>query len=203
MVSKFPYTVKPSSLKDFLQKIPTNNVPPRVVLQTLEALGYKSKNDRAIIPILKFLGFVDASGTPTEKYRQFRNKAAAGAVMAAAVKTAYSELYALYPDAHNKDTEALRNFFSTQVSAGEDVLQLTVSTFKTLCEFANFEAELLADVAPAGPGERAQRAVGIPQVAASPGLVVNLNIQLQLPPSEDPTVYDKIFESLKKHLLEH
>lgn len=165
----------------------------------MEALGYKSKNDRAIIPILKFIGFIDPNGTPTEKYRQFRNKAAAGAVMASTIKTAYSDLYALYPDAHNKDTEALRNFFSTQVSAGEDVLQLTVSTFKTLCESANFEAELPAGVVQAVVTEG--KAVVIPQAPASPSLVVNLNIQLQLPSTEDATVYDKIFESLKKHLL--
>ena len=120
--------------------------------------------------------------------------------MATAIKTAYSDLYALYPDAHNKDTEALRNFFSTQVSAGEDVLQLTVSTFKTLCEFGNFEAELPAGAAPAVLPEG--RGAVVPQATASPSLVVNLNIQLQLPSTEDATVYDKIFESLKKHLLQ-
>jgi len=31
---------------------------------------------------------------------------------------------------------------------------------------------------------------------------INLNIQLQLPETTNPDVYDKLFESMKKHLLE-
>ena len=35
----------------------------------------------------------------------------------------------------------------------------------------------------------------------SQGITVNVNIQLTLPETKDDTIYDKIFVSLKKHLL--
>jgi hypothetical protein len=38
-------------------------------------------------------------------------------------------------------------------------------------------------------------------LAKEGGVTVNVNIRLELPATQDADVYDKIFESLKKHIL--
>lgn len=191
----YPYIIKISSLRDFLRKIPIIGVPEKLTLKVLESLGYKSKNDRPIIPILKFINFLERNGTPNENYVNFRSKEKSKSVMANCIRSAYAELFKMYPDAYRKDAETLRDFFSTQVTAGEKVLSLTVSTFKALCEFADFEA--LPVTVEKGKEMEVKEVIE----KAVPELVINLNIQLALPATEDASVYDKIFQSLKKHLL--
>jgi hypothetical protein len=73
-------------VREFLQKIQAVGVPSKVTVKYLESIGFKSKNDRYLISILKAIGFVDDSGTPTDFWRAYRNKAEAPAVLAAAVR---------------------------------------------------------------------------------------------------------------------
>lgn len=115
--------------------------------------------------------------------------------MADRLRSAYKDLFGLYPDAYKRSEEELRDFFSTKVPGGELVLSLTVKTFKTLCEFADFEA--LTEAVPPTP-------IKAPSVASeiqAPQLVLNLNIQLQLPVTENAEVYEKIFKALRECLL--
>jgi len=41
----------------------------------------------------------------------------------------------------------------------------------------------------------------LPVTREGGGVTVNVNIRLELPATQDASVYDKIFESLKKHIL--
>jgi hypothetical protein len=204
-MQKYPYIVKVGSLRDFLKKVPGIGVPDKIATVTLKSLGYTSSNDAPIPRILRFIGFIGEDGTPTDLYRQFRNKEKSGVVMAGSLKRAYAELFQTYPDAQNKDTEALRNFFSTSTEGGEAVLVNTVNTFKALCEFANFEAPSIETGT--APGETVSETITkvpitkVPAITGAAGLTINVNIELQLPATEDSTIYDKIFESLKKHIL--
>jgi hypothetical protein len=205
MPADFPYLTNPASLRKFLEKIRTVGVPAKVTIAYLESLGFKSTNDRPILPALKFLDFVDSSGTPKETWQRYRPKETAGAVLAAAIRTAYSELFAIYPDADRKDNEALRNFFSTHTKVGEATLNLIVRTFKTLCEAADFSAELPAADETVGAGkhsgERGKPAVLLSREKSQTGPAININIQLQLQATEDPKVYDNFFAAMKKHLF--
>ncbi len=204
-MANYPYVYNSGTLKKFLQMVPDANVPSKVTQDYLEAAGFRSKNDRAIISVLKFIGVLNSDGTPSTGYALLRDKNQAGAVMASHIKKGYSELFGMFPDANNKSNEALRNFFATKVpTAGSAALGLIVATFKTLCESADFgasapisvEVEETKDVRPISRGQR------LPTIPEAGGVTINLNIQLQLPPTEDSTIYDKIFESLKRHLIE-
>ncbi len=42
--------------------------------------------------------------------------------MADCIRKAYPDLFSTFPDAYNKDSEALRNFFSSKMKGGEAVL---------------------------------------------------------------------------------
>lgn len=58
-LSDYPYHVNPPNLKKFLEHIQGAGVPPKVTIQYIESVGFKSKNDRAILTVLKAIGFVE------------------------------------------------------------------------------------------------------------------------------------------------
>lgn len=209
-MADFPYSPHAASAKRFLEHVQKAGVPEKVTQKYLEKVGFKSKNDRYILGILKFLGFVDGTGVPTKTWRAYRNKESAGAVLATAMREAYGDLFRTYPDAHRKDSEALRNYFSAHTTVAESTLGLIVNTFKTLAGVADFEATVpdLQDESPASAADtetpskkvKARRDSG----AEDQGIgrpAININIQLQLPATEDGAIYDKLFASLKKHLF--
>ena len=195
----YPYTLKISSLKDFITKIPGIGVPEKINTRTLPAMGYKTRNDRSIATILGFINFLDEKGVPTPNYRNYRNRAKSSSIMASCLKQAYREIFTLYPDAFKRSDKELRDFFSTQTDAGEKVLNQTVTTFKTLCEFADFKAEPV-DVIETPPSPVKVSTVSDEMVSGS--LPLTINIEIQLPVTEKVEVYDKIFEALRKHIIE-
>lgn len=206
-MAEFLYTPKSSSLVDFLGTIQTVGIPDKVTVAYVKSLGFTSSNDRYIRSILKSLGFLDSSGVPTDRWKIYRDKKKAPAELAIAIQEAYSALYSVYPDAHRKDNEALRNFFTSNTTVGEKAVYYMVNTFKALCELADFAlvpqpsqpihmAEPLKITMPPG-GE-----IEVTETTApAQGITVNVNIQLTLPETKDSSIYDSIFESLKKHLL--
>jgi hypothetical protein len=201
-MAEFPYTPQPAKVKPLFDHIQKTGVPPKVTYKYLESVGFKSKNDRYLVGILKFVGFLDVSGRPTEIWHAYRHKEAAPEVMAKAVHTAYGDLFNTYPDAYRKDNEALRNYFSTQTAVAESTLGLIVRTFTALCELADFEGQ--ATVVSAAPSTASTPVSASPSPTASqeqPGMTVNINIQLTLPATEDASVYDKLFAAMKKYLL--
>jgi len=116
------------------------------------------------------------------------------------IKTAYAELFDTYPNASQQADERLVNFFRSKTSAGDRVVQAQTATFKTLCEFADF---VTVEIAPSRSREVTRESIpSAPRaMASSQGLTINLNIQLQLPLTENSEIYDKIFQSLKKNII--
>lgn len=200
----FPYTPNAASLPKFFSEIQTVGKPSKVSFKWLSGIGFKSSNDRYITGILKALGFTDGSGVPTNRWQAYRNKSQARAVMAHALREAYPTLFETYPDAYRKDDEALRNFFSTHTSVGEKAITYMVRTFKTLCELADFDgASLVEESTPVESTfvEYDKERKAHVEVSTNRGVTINVNIQLELPATDDASIYDKLFEALKKHIL--
>src|SRR5438034_9261591 len=136
MPAEFVYITNPAKIRPFLEKLAAAGKPEKVNLKTVESLGFKSTNDRALLPILKALALVDGSGVPTPRWSVFRSKPKTA--VAAGIREHYSKLFALYPDAYQKDNEALHSFFSSHTTVSSGTLKFIISTFKTLCSFADF-----------------------------------------------------------------
>ena len=207
-MAQFPYTPKPSSLIDFLGRIQTVGVPDKVTAKYLTSLGFKSSNDRCIPGILKSLGFIDSSGVPQDRWRNYRDKKQAAAELATAIREAYSQLFSVYPDAYRRDDEALRDFFASSTSVGEKAILFMATTFRKLCDLADFRAASESSPSPecaaAPTAELLSEKVHVDDIQTSMaqrGIAVNINIQLSLPETKDDSIYDKIFASLKRHLL--
>jgi hypothetical protein len=204
-LADFPYAQNAASLKKFLTvHIPSAGVPPKVTHQYLEAVGFKSSNDRSIIRVLRAIGLVEESGVPTASWQQMRDRNRAGTVMAKAVSLAYAPLFATFPNAQDKDPESLKGWFSANTKHGQSALRLIVSTFKALCDVADFGPQTEGAAVPSNVSEL-RTPVGVPAAVASSSAMVipsiNINIQLHLPATDDSAVWESLFASMKKHLL--
>jgi hypothetical protein len=195
-MADFPYTPSPANVSKFLDHIQDSGVPSKVTQKHLESVGFKSSNDRYLISVLKFIGFLNADGSPTDSWKSYRDKSKAGAVLADALTSAYSDLFSIYPDAYRKDEEALHNYFASRTGLAKGTVEKVVRTFKVMSDRADFAAGPV-DISPT-PAPSAAESLQVPTSAAP---VVNINIQLQLPPTDDESVYDKLFAALKKHLF--
>jgi len=141
---------------------------------------------------------------PTARWSAFRSNHKAA--LAAGIREHYAKLFALYPDAYQKDTEALNSFFSSHTSVSAGTLKFIISTFKTLCSHADF-SEQSASVAVIPPALAAHIGAPVivahsqPIVSAGPGLTVNINVQLTLPENADATTFEQFFKAMRQHLL--
>lgn len=99
-MADFPYTSVTGKLKSFFEKIGQLGVPDTVDKKWIGSIGMKASNDPTIIPVLKFIGFIDQSGKPTDRWKNYRDKTRSRIVLAEAILDGYAELFKTYPDAH-------------------------------------------------------------------------------------------------------
>ncbi|MBI4287848.1 MAG: DUF5343 domain-containing protein [Chloroflexi bacterium] len=196
-MADYPYTPVPGKMRAFFEKIQETGVPERATTRWLPTVGFTAANDRSILNVLKFIGFLSQSGEPTGRWRDHRDKGRAKRLLADAIRESYGELFQTYPDAYQRTDADLRNFFNTKTSAGGQVVTQTVTTFKSLIALADFSGALggtdveTPQKQPPTSNETAKSL--LPQI--------NINIQLNVPETTDEAVYDRFFAALKKHLL--
>lgn len=203
----YPYIMSPDKLQKLVGKdLRQIGTPDKFDIKKLKSLGFTSSNDQRLLGVVRFVGLFDDKGVPTPLWKEFRAKPEAA--LAKGIMKGYAELFAQFPDAHLKDGEALRTFFSAHTHLGGVAISKVVSTFKSLCKLAKFdeiqarsgaeEVEELVDPARRATDLPRRFTSTAPQVAS--GMTVNLNVQLQLPPDATGEIYDKFFEAMKKHL---
>lgn len=202
-MADYPYTTVPGRLKILLSKMKEVGVPSKATQQWLKSIGFKSSNDRSLLNILRFIGFIDSSQTPTEIWRSYRG-AQHGQVLANAIRQGYSELFSVYPDAHARATTEITHVVSTSSSAGKQAISKTVRTFQNLCAEADFSATGKVSPAPVqtGVGSTIPLAATTEPLAVSGAVAPSLHIDIQvhISPDAKPEQIDKIFESMAKHI---
>lgn len=200
----FPYVVGTTKLIDLIKKIPDIGVPSKFTRKMLKGLGYTSSNDDRFVPTLKFIGLLEQDGTPSELWTHARGDL--GGALATGIRSGYASLFQQYPNAHQKDDEALRTFFTVHSGTGKVAVARMLATFKALCSSANFDKEThqLANQKPDSIEQKGKNGAKIhyeEQTSLAKGAVpVSINIQLQLPPDTTGEIYDKFFAAMAKHL---
>lgn len=220
-----PYVNAYGAVPKLFAAIQNASVPPKFSQDYLvSVLELKSTSHRALIPLLKRLGFLDAANVPTAKYRAVRDEERGARVLAEQIREAYSSLYSANEYAHTLGraelTSKLRSVLGT--AADDPVIPSVVGTFMELVKLADFDADDPGDDAddppsrsrgrrrPADdemdddaddetkPTRRAQpRADGTGGVALGMSYTINLN----LPATTDVQVFNAIFKALREHIL--
>lgn len=207
------YLVKTSHVNDFFASIQSAQAPERFTLKFLENLGFASSNDRLFIRVLKGLNLIDDSGAPTENYYEFLDQSEAPTILAKLIREAYSDLFAINTKAYEMTDAEIRNKFKTltQGKKSEKVISNMARTFRVLSDIAEWNHVPVTPVQPEAvkPVEKPQIVTQtekptkeeIPVSNKPNRSQLHYNIQIHLPESRDPKVYDAIFESLNKHLM--
>ena len=172
------------------------------------ALGLKSTSFRAMIPLMKRLGFIDAANVPTQAYKAFRDEARSGGVMAERLKAAYEDLFSANEYAYKLKKPDLEAKLKGLTGAGSDDknISLVASTFLELSKLAIFDGE--ASKASKGKEAQAPEDLKDKDVGSQVGsghhaakLGISYTINLNLPATTEIQVFNAIFKSLKEHIL--
>jgi hypothetical protein len=209
--AKVPYVMAYGNISKALDGIKRASTPDRFTQDFLSTkLGMKGGSPKPVIPFLKRTGFLNTDGSPTARYKRFRNEAQSGAAAAEALRTGFSPLYEVNEYAHELSDKELKGVV-VQVTGMEDAnsaVSAIVGSFKALKAYADFEAvptdDREAEVDP--EPDRRLREDPVPRRADREALPTRLNlgytINLQLPPTSDIAVFNAIFKSLREHLLD-
>lgn len=210
MAENLPYLATPGNIRRVLTKIQEAATPQRFTQDFLETkLGMSGGSARPLIPFLKRIGFLASDGSPTELYKAFRNPSESGAAAAEALKIGYKTLFEANEYAHELQDAKLKGLLVQLTGEQENspVLRLTISSFKALKEFSNFEDLLRKqseDSKTTSPSESAKPVIiseEPPRRDNGVGLNLSYTINLNLPATSDIAVFDAIFKSLKANLL--
>ena len=202
MASKLPYVNVPSTIVKIFNKVKEAKTPDRFTQDFLETkLVFKGGPARQFIPLSKKLGLLKSDGTPTDLYKKFRNDSTSGAAMAEALKIGYQEAFERNEYANDLDKDQFKGLVVeiTGLEANSKVVQLICQTFESLKQLSNFEVKLPKTTIE----EKISKKEQIGKLGETKDFDLNLSytINLVLPKTDDPAVFNAIFRSLRDNLL--
>lgn len=212
MTNAYPYIVSNNKVEPILAKIRAAARPERFSRDTLSKWGFTASNDRAMVGVLKELGFLTENGTPTEYYDRLRDASDWRYALAERLRELYSDLFATDTNIQVAPETEIRGAISRITGKDDESVKRYYATFRTLASLANFDPKPTKST-PAkeekSAKEHEQRQQTKPEKKSdsprSEGSVCkgpdfHYNIQIHLPVSTDITIYNAIFKSLKEHL---
>lgn len=129
------------NVSTLFEKIASAKAPDAFTQKYLvDTLGLKSTSDRALINMLKKLGFLDQSGRPTNEYGLLKNKETASGALAKGLRKAYEPLFEANETANELTTEQLKGLVSQVSGADQKIAALVAYTFNAIAKNADFKA---------------------------------------------------------------
>lgn len=211
MPADVPYINAPGSIGKILEKIKEASTPETFSGDFLKTkLGFNGGNYLTFIPWSKKAGLVNSDGTPTNLYKQFRNPSTSAISLAKGLRQAYGELYSRNEYCHELDRKSFKGLVMEATGEAHDSKKVEniVSTF--------FNAKALADFDGNPQSKSAEKKEKVENVKIDePSFLgqvqhtsqkqrtigLNYTINLVLPKTDDPAIFNAIFKSLKENLL--
>ncbi len=203
------YLVSAKNLPSIMSRIVEGAAPSKFSQDHLRGIGFNSSNDRAVIPLLKAIGFLSSDGTPAERYHAYRDRSRSKAVMAEALREAYRDIFTINEKPTSDDRDAIRGRFKSTHNVSDRVAELQAMTFFALLELADLDASQDSTFRTPVTEDVEQDGIPTDQPLAGPhdalpkprSLQLGYNIEVHLPATKDIHVYNAIFKSLREHLL--
>ncbi|MDF7776943.1 DUF5343 domain-containing protein [Sphingomonas sp. AOB5] len=196
------------NVPNIMQRIVSGAAPDKFNLDHLQGLGFKSSGDRAIIPILKDLGFLTSDGSPTPRYHLYRDPSKSAQVLGEALREAYGDLFLINDNLTAADRPAIIGKFKSSTNSTDKVAELQTATFLGLLKMADIskspKATIVEPLVEEGEVNQSHTsALGQPVHSHnSTQLDLRYTIQVHLPATKDIEVFNAIFKSLRANLLD-
>jgi hypothetical protein len=209
-MDSYPYIISNNKIEPILTKIRSAARPQRVTIELLKKWGFSASNDRAMLRVLKVLGFLDENGAPTPDYDRLRDPTDWKYVLGERVKDTYADLYAIDEKIDAAPDDEVRGAISRVTGKDQESVNRYFTTFRTLAGLAKFDGQ-----APSKPRIPVKGTNSDPEEPMSPVLKkgqpplaatdtkasLHYNIQIHLPATSDISVYNVIFKSLRENLI--
>lgn len=208
-MAALPYVTATGNVEKALKAIKAAATPDSVSQDFVKTiLGIKGGSGNQMTAFLKKIGFATADGTPTDLYRKFRNSATEGWAAAQALRVGYAPLFVRNEYMYKLSDDDLKGLIVEETGAEQDsgVVPLVFACIKQLKKFAKWDGapseEAPERIAQESPST-SDRSLYSATHAATQALGFNLGytINLNLPATSDPAVFNAIFRALKEHLL--
>ncbi|MBT1118464.1 DUF5343 domain-containing protein [Stutzerimonas nitrititolerans] len=205
--------------------------PAKVDASTLQKLSLAPKNEAAVINTLKFLGFLDDDCKKTSNANETflkHNDDEFSVALAERVKAAYSEIFENFgAAAWEADRETLISFFRVHDETSPITATRQAITYETLASLSGHREAIQVraikpksntkTASPQSSKSKAQNqskdttespvstaASSRPTLDIQPsnsGLGLTVRIEINLPAQGDQETYDRIFQSIRKNLI--
>ena len=201
-----PYVNAYNGIPKLFEKIKAAAVPAKFTVDFMTSmLDLKSSSYRAMIPLLKRLGFIDPANAPTQAYKDFREDSLSGKVMAERLREAYKTLFTANEYAWKLTKPDLVSKLRSLTGAAEDNANIpyVAGTFLELSKLAKWEGgsskHKKEGSEPADGLGGTERERGREELEG--GLRLSYTINLNLPATTEIEVFNAIFKSLRENLL--
>ena len=206
-----PYVTAPGNVERALNGIKSAATPDRVSQDFVKTiLKIPGGSGDQITSYLRKIGFSNSDGTPTDQYRKFRNAGTSGAAAAEALAVGYAPLRKRNEFWHELPDDKLKGLIleETGQSAEATAVALVMACIKAIKKFAKWSADTTEEIkssenkALAPPPPDARHTTRTLRAITGLGMNLSYTINLNLPATSDPAVFNAIFKSLKDNLLE-
>lgn len=186
----------------------TAKAPEKFTIKFFETLGFTSSNDRLFINVLKSIGLLDEMGVPTNKYFEFMDQSKSKKIIAEGIKEGYDDLFQINQTAQTLSKNEIEGKFKTLTSGskGQRAISFMASTFKALCDYADWSGNLEPIItkveSPVEPVKtyKKEETVEKDSDKNKGSIALSYDIHIHLPATRDSAIYDALFESLTKHI---
>lgn len=204
MAVSLPYLVSYKNLPTLFEKINSAKVPDTFTHTFLQnTMGLKNTNDRAFIPLLRHLGFLDGQNIPTPAYRLLKGDKRR-AVLADGVRRAYGPLFDADQSANELTGDRLKGLVAQVAGTDSDLTGRIANTFLALVNLGDFQAQTtpnedekrneIDDQPDDEADERDRRGSSRKGIRTE----FHYNLQIHLPSNGTEEVYLNIFNARRK-----
>ena len=203
MPISLPYLASNKNVATLFSKIASAKIPSKFTHEFLTStLGFKGNNDRPLIPLLRNLGFLDQSNTPTPSYALLKGEKNKVAI-ADGIRSAYDPLFHSDEAAYELSGDKLKSLVSQVAGTDDDMTSRIAATFSALAKLGDFKGSSV----PKGEDKKSKEAEqGEEETREDAGRsrVKGLRtefqyvIQIQLPSNGTEETYLNIFNAVRK-----
>lgn len=162
-----------------------------------DTIGLKSKGDRSLINMLKKMGFLDATGRPTDKYGLLKNKNVKKAAIADGLRRLYAPLFEANEKANELKTEDLKGLIAQVTGAEKNTVNQIAYSFAAIAKNGDFIAKSEITKKDGDNGEPPKPPIP-PILHSGVRTDFHFNIQVHLPANGTEETYLNIFNALRR-----